>query len=42
MMIENRRHAAFDAFDIRRHGTQVGQVIGQMAVHIPPQSVENI
>ena len=42
MVVEDRRHAVLDTFNIRFHGAQVGQVIGQVAVDVPPQSVEDV
>ena len=39
MVVEDRRHAVLDTFDIRLHSAQVGQVISQVAVDVPPQAV---
>ena len=42
VMVEDRRHAVLDTFDIRFHSAQISQVVGQMTVDIPPQAVEDV
>ena len=41
-MVEDRRHAVLDTFDIRFHSAQISQVVGQVTVDIPPQAVEDV
>ena len=42
VVVENRRHAVFDAFYIGFYGAQPGKVIGQMTVDVPPEAIENV